>query len=77
MASRLVPKKGPQINSPTQTNIEVDNKLENLLVTELCLGCSTEVSAILKHLACKKVCQVHYDMDKLRQQAKAKTNVKK
>ena len=69
-------KKGPKTSSPTQTNIELDNKFENLLNTELCLGCSAEVSAILKHLARKKVCQVHYDMDKLRQEAKAKANVK-
>ena len=69
-------KKGPKISSPTQTNIELDNKFENLLNTELCLGCSKEVSAILKHLARQKVCQVHYDMDKLRQEAKAKAKFK-
>ena len=70
-------KKGPQKSSPTQTNIDLDNKFENLSDTEFCLGCSKEVSAILKHLACKKVCQVHYDMDKLRQEAKQKKAAKK
>ena len=58
-------KKGPKKSSPTQTNVELDNEFENIADTEFCLGCSKEVSAILKHLSHKKVCQLHYDMDRL------------
>ena len=69
-------KKGPKKSSPTQTNIELDNEFENIADTEFCLGCSKEVSEILKHLSHKKVCQVHYDMDRLRQEAKQKKAAK-
>ena len=44
--------------------------------TEFCKGCKQVKIHILKHLSHKKECQIHYDMDDLKQQAKDKAKTK-